>query len=66
MSLEFEIQDMTCGHCVRAITEAVIAVAPDAEVTANTETHRVSVKTEAQSALIESAIREAGYTPEVR
>lgn len=66
MALEFEVKDMTCGHCVRAITEAVAVVAPGAEVTADTQTHRVSIKTEAAADVVEQAIREAGYSPEAR
>ena len=66
MALVFEVQDMTCGHCVRAITEAVTSVAPDATVSADTETHIVTVETSTAAETVENAIREAGYTPQAR
>lgn len=31
--LEFKVEGMTCGHCIRAVTEAVHTVAPAADVT---------------------------------
>lgn len=30
--IQFEVNDMTCGHCVGAVTAAVKKVAPDAVV----------------------------------
>ncbi|MEY3674478.1 MAG: hypothetical protein RJB47_1186, partial [Pseudomonadota bacterium] len=32
--LTFEVNDMTCGHCVSSITKAVVAVDHEAKVTA--------------------------------
>lgn len=59
--LEFEIIDMTCGHCVASITKAVAAVAPDASLEFDLPTHRVKVSQASDSAAIELAIREAGF-----
>ena len=66
MTLKFEVQDMTCGHCVRTITEAVTSAIPDALVNADTSTHIVTIDTSASSDTIEAIIREAGYTPKAR
>lgn len=33
----FSVPDMTCGHCVRSITEAIQAVAPQATVSTDLE-----------------------------
>ncbi|MFC3338960.1 heavy-metal-associated domain-containing protein [Paracandidimonas soli] len=66
MTLKFEVQDMTCGHCVRTITEAVTAAVPGAVVSADTATHIVIVETDAASDVVEKVIREAGYTPQAR
>ena len=64
--LEFEVMDMTCGHCVSAVTKAVKEAAPDATVDIDLESHRVRVAGAASSAdAIAAAIREAGYTPVV-
>ena len=60
----FEVKDMTCGHCVSTITNAVRAVDQGAKVQVDLATHRVTIdSTEADAAKLSDAIREAGYTP---
>jgi copper chaperone len=60
----FEVQDMTCGHCVSSITKAVRAKDPSAQVTADLATHRVRIEpTRSDGTELRDAIREAGYTP---
>ena len=60
----FEVQDMTCGHCVNSITKAVRAMDPTAQVTADLATHRVQVESiKSDSTQLDDVIREAGYTP---
>jgi copper chaperone len=60
----FEVQDMSCGHCVSSITQAVRALDPTAQVTADLATHRVAIEsTESDSTRLGDLIREAGYTP---
>ena len=60
----FEVKDMTCGHCVSAITKAVNAVAPGAEVQIDLATHRVWIGSSALDATrLGAAIADAGYTP---
>lgn len=61
--IEFQVNDMTCGHCVGAITEAVATVDPLADVEVDLQTHRVRVKGSDHADAIQSAIVEAGYTP---
>lgn len=61
--LEFNIQAMSCGHCVKAITEAVREVDPKAQVDADLATKRVQVQTEAARAAVAAALAEAGYAP---
>ena len=63
MSIVFQVDDMTCGHCVRAITEAVQQADPAAKVLADVGTHRVTIDSQSQAAALEAVIREAGYTP---
>ena len=36
MNQSFQVQGMTCGHCVKAVTEAVKTLDPKAEVQAYT------------------------------
>ena len=54
---------MTCGHCVRTITEAVHAIDPAADVKADLPTHRVEVQTSAPREAVVSQLVEAGYAP---
>lgn len=61
--ISFEVNDMSCGHCVRAITQAVQAADPGAQVQVDLTTHRVQVQpVAADAAMLRAAIEEAGYT----
>ena len=60
----FEVNDMSCVHCVSAFTKAVNAVAPGAEVQIDLATHRVLIGSSAVDATrLGAAIADAGYTP---
>lgn len=62
--IEFEVTDMTCGHCVGTITKAVMRVDAGAQVQVDLATHRVSIRPgSASAAVLHQAIQEAGYTP---
>lgn len=61
--LSYKVEDMTCGHCVGAITKAIHAVAPAAEVAVYLGRHEVTVGGSADARVVEAAIRDAGYTP---
>jgi copper chaperone len=62
--IAFQVNDMTCGHCVGAITRAVEAADPGAAVRIDLATHRVQVESAgADPTTLEGAIRAAGYTP---
>jgi copper chaperone len=63
--IAFQVNDMTCGHCVSAITRAVKEVDKTAQVQIDLSSHRVNIEPGQSSAeeLCE-AIAEAGYTPE--
>lgn len=59
--LQFKVGGMTCGHCVRAVTEAVQGVDPAARVDINLETGDVRVESQASAERIGDAIIHAGY-----
>jgi copper chaperone len=60
----FQVDDMTCGHCVGAITKAVKSLDADAAVSIDLATHRVAIEsTKAETAKLSAAITEAGYAP---
>lgn len=62
--IRFEVTDMTCGHCASTITRAVKAQDQGAIVRIDLAAHRVEVDPSgADAGELETAIREAGYTP---
>lgn len=62
--VSFSVKDMTCGHCVSSITEAVNAVDPGATVRTDLATHRVEIEPAVASAAeLRKAIEQAGYAP---
>ena len=62
--LRYQVDDMSCGHCVQAITAAVKGVDPTAEVAVDLQTKSLEVATTAADSAVRDAIREAGYTPQ--
>jgi copper chaperone len=62
--IAFEVNDMTCGHCVSTITKALKATDKDAQVRIDLGTHRVQVEpVSADAEELAEAIKDAGYTP---
>lgn len=61
MNQTFNVQGMTCGHCERAVTQAVKSVDPTAEVKIDRTTGRVDVETQEAREAIARAIAEEGY-----
>ncbi len=57
----FSVADMSCNHCVAAISAALAEALPDSEFSIDLPGHLVSVEGDAAKA--EAAIREAGYEP---
>ena len=60
---QFEIPNMSCGHCVRAVTEAVKAADQQALVTVDLPTHQVQVESSAARETLVAQLTEAGYAP---
>ena len=61
--IEFEVQALSCGHCVRAVTEAVQEVDPSAKVDVDLDRKKVSVQSDADRAALARALSDAGYPP---
>jgi copper chaperone len=61
--MQFHIQDMTCGGCVRGVQAAIRSVDPGAEVTADLQTRQVRVATAAPRDRLVAALTEAGFAP---
>ncbi|SCK20806.1 copper chaperone [Variovorax sp. HW608] len=63
--IAFQVNDMTCGHCVSTITNAVRSADGEAKVQIDLSTHRVQIESETANAQeLAEAIKQAGYTPE--
>lgn len=61
----FKVQGMSCGHCVRAITQAVQSLDKAAEVQVDLATGEVRVASRLAEEPVMAAIREEGYQVEV-
>ena len=61
MSQIFHVEGMTCGHCERAVTQAVQSVDPQAKVTIDRPAGKVEVQTTGAREAIARAIAEEGY-----
>jgi len=64
MNQTFNVQGMTCGHCEKAVVQAIKLLDPQAEVHADRTQNRVEVtSTQPREALVK-AIAEEGYAVE--
>lgn len=62
MNQLFQVQGMSCGHCVKAVTQAVQKLDPQAVVNVSLDQGRVEVQSTAAREALAEAIREEGYT----
>ena len=58
----FSVEGMTCGHCVRAVTQAVQAKDPAASVNVNLAAKEVGVESRLSADEVISLISEEGYS----
>jgi len=58
----FKVQGMTCGHCVRAVTNAIKGEDPAAEVQVDLAKGEVAVQSQLPAEQIVGLIVEEGYT----
>ena len=58
------VEGMTCGHCVKAVTEEVAAIPGVTEVDVDLDSGRVTVVADADptTEAVAAAVDEAGYT----
>ena len=58
---QFDVRGMTCGHCERAVTNAVQALDPAAQVLIDRAANRVEVDSSQPREALAAAIAEEGY-----
>lgn len=59
--LNYKVPEMSCGHCVKTITEAITGVDPSATVKSDLDKGEIRVESRADASKIGTAIKEAGY-----
>ena len=57
----FQVQGMTCGHCEKAVQQAIRQVDPQAQVQIDRPQGRVAVHSQADADALKAAIRDEGY-----
>ncbi|MDX3904408.1 MAG: heavy-metal-associated domain-containing protein [Pigmentiphaga sp.] len=60
--LQFQVEGMSCAHCVKAVTQAVQSAYPQASVDINLDTGVVRVEHADDAARVAQLIEDAGYT----
>ncbi|TSD79238.1 heavy-metal-associated domain-containing protein [Pseudomonas sp. KBS0710] len=58
----FSVEGMTCGHCVRAVTQAVQSRDPAASVNVNLAAKEVGVESRLSADQVIALITEEGYS----
>ncbi len=61
--IEYTVADMTCGKCIKHITEVLNQWDPELEIDTDLDSHRLSIISEKSEALIKEKLTAAGYTP---
>lgn len=59
--MEFTIPAMSCGHCVKAITQTLTELDPAAQVSIDLPSKKVTVQTTQERETVVAALAEAGY-----
>ncbi|MES3001720.1 MAG: cation transporter [Pseudomonadota bacterium] len=62
MNQVFQVQGMSCGHCERAVTQAVKTLDAQAQVKVDLPTGKVEVESSQPREALARAISEEGYT----
>lgn len=57
----FDVKGMTCGHCEKAVTRAIRALDPSAEVSIDRSVNQVEVLSQQPREALARAITEEGY-----
>lgn len=61
--IEFEIPDMTCGHCASMVGMVLHMVDPDCKVQIKLSQRKVTVESTEDRAFLAEVLADAGYPP---
>lgn len=62
MNQIFNVEGMTCGHCERAVTQALLALDPQAKVVIERTENKVQVDSDQTREALAKAIANEGYS----
>ncbi|VVD99718.1 heavy metal transporter [Pandoraea morbifera] len=60
--MQVQVEGMSCGHCVKAVTRAITERDATARVNVDLGTGRVDVESRLSATEVSAAITDAGYT----
>lgn len=60
--MKLHVENMTCGHCEKAIKQAIANADQNAQVTVDLTTKKVDVETALSLEQVQSILNEEGYT----
>jgi copper chaperone len=63
MTVEFHLPDMSCQHCVRVVTEAVVKADHSAVLSIDLDARRVKIDSPRPAQIFAEALAAAGYPP---
>ena len=61
--IEMTLPAMTCGHCVRSVTETVQRIDPQATLQIDLPSHLVQIDSAQPAEVFAAALAEEGYAP---
>jgi copper chaperone len=61
--IELTLPDMTCGHCVKVVTETVQRVDAAAQLKIDLPSHKVRIESPKPEADFAAALADEGYAP---
>jgi copper chaperone len=61
MAFELHLPTMTCGHCVKVVTQTVQAIDPAATLTVDLPAHAVSIESTHSEQVFRDALSAEGY-----
>ena len=64
--MQFHIENMTCGGCVRGVTRAIQSVDPAATVEADPPARKLTVQSGKPGAAFLPALAEAGFDAQIQ
>lgn len=62
MDKTYRVAGMTCGGCASSVQRAIVQVLPEAQVSVDLESGKVTVSGGPEDAVIEQAVEGAGFT----